>query len=73
MYAYKRIDAKAIKATTKLKGKVLGTTRMVASKHGKASTLTHTGTKAKGEKVNNTFVYDKQYQNTPSKPADRSD
>jgi hypothetical protein len=39
------------------------TTRSVVSKDGKTRTTTQTGTNAKGEKVNNTIVYDKQQEN----------
>lgn len=58
--AYKRIDANTIEATAKLKGKVIGTSRAVVSADGKTRTLTQTGTNAKGEKINNTLVYEKQ-------------
>jgi hypothetical protein len=58
--AYKRIDANTIEATAKLKGKVVGTSRIVVSADGKTRTLNQTGTNAKGEKVNNTIVYEKQ-------------
>jgi hypothetical protein len=36
------------------------TTKTVVSKDGKTRTTTQKGTNAKGEKVNNTIVYDKQ-------------
>ncbi len=58
--AYKRIDANAVEATTKLKGKVTGTGRVTVSADGKTRTVIQTGTNAKGEKMNNTLVYEKQ-------------
>ena len=60
MLAYKRIDANTMEATTKLKGKVIGTTRIVVSKDGKTRTLTQTGKNAAGQTVNNLVVYEKQ-------------
>jgi hypothetical protein len=60
MIAYKRIDANTVEATTKLKGKVTGTTRVVVSKDGKTRTLTQTGKNAAGQDVNNLVVYEKQ-------------
>ena len=41
-------------------GKVTVATRNVYAKDGKSRTLTTTGTKDKGQKVNNTTVWDKQ-------------
>ncbi len=58
--AYKRIDANTVEATTKLKGNVTGTGRATVSADGKTRTVIQTGTNAKGEKMNNTLVYEKQ-------------
>ena len=60
MLSYKRIDANTMEATTKLKGKVAGTTKIVVSKDGKTRTLTQTGKNAAGQNVNNLLVYEKQ-------------
>ena len=56
----KKIDDYTIEAVSKKAGKPMVTTRTVVSKDGKTRTTTQTGTNAKGEKVNNTLVYDKQ-------------
>src|SRR5260221_7785840 len=60
MLAYKRIDANTLESTTKLKGKVMGTTTIVVSADGKTRTLTQTGKNAKGQDVKNLLVYEKQ-------------
>ena len=60
MLAYKRIDANTVEAITQRAGKETGKTVIVVSKDGKTRTLTQTGTNAKGEKINNVIVYDKQ-------------
>ena len=60
MLAYKRIDANTVEASTTLKGKPSGSTKIVVSADGKTRTLTQTGTNAKGETINNVIVYDKQ-------------
>jgi hypothetical protein len=60
MIAYKRIDANTVEATTKLKGKSAGMTKIVVSKDGKIRTLTQTGKNAAGQDVNNLLVYEKQ-------------
>jgi hypothetical protein len=60
MLAYKRIDANTVEASTQLKGKATGTTKIVVSADGKTRTLTQTGKNAKGQTVNNVLVYDKQ-------------
>ena len=57
--AYKRIDANTVEASTKLKGKPTGLTRVVVAKDGKTRTLTQTGKNAKGQDVNNHLVYEK--------------
>jgi hypothetical protein len=56
----KKIDDYTIEAVSKKAGKPLVTTRSVVSKDGKTRTTTQKGTNAKGEKVNNTLVYEKQ-------------
>ena len=56
----KRIDAYTTEAMGKKAGKPTTTIRRVVSKDGKTLTLTSTGTNAKGQKVNNVAVYDKQ-------------
>jgi hypothetical protein len=56
----KKIDDYTIEAVSKKAGKPLVTTRTVVSKDDKTRTTTQKGTNAKGEKVNNTIVYDKQ-------------
>jgi hypothetical protein len=60
MLAYKRIDANTVEARTQRAGKETGKTVIVVSKDGKTRTLTQTGTNAKGEKISNSVVYDKQ-------------
>jgi len=56
----KKIDDYTVESVSKKGGKPLVTTRSVVSKDGKTRTTTQKGTNAKGEKVNNTIVYDKQ-------------
>ena len=56
----KRINANTIETVTKKDGKLAMTTRSVVSKDGKTRTSTQKGTNAKGERVNNTLVYEKQ-------------
>ena len=56
----KKIDDNTIETVSKKGGKPLITTKSVVSKDGKTRTTTQKGTNAKGEKVNNTIVYDKQ-------------
>ena len=58
--AYKRIDGNNVEATTKLKGKPTGTTKVVVSKDGKTRTLTQTGKNAKGQDINNVLVFERQ-------------
>ncbi|HEX5214048.1 MAG TPA: hypothetical protein VFV98_01225 [Vicinamibacterales bacterium] len=60
MLAYKRTDANTVEALTQRGGKETGKTVIVVSKDGKTRTLTQTGTNAKGEKINNLLVYEKQ-------------
>jgi len=56
----KKIDDYTVEAVSKKERKPLTTTRTVVSKDGKTRTTTQKGTNAKGEKVSNTIVYDKQ-------------
>ena len=58
--AIKRINASTTESTLKRGGKVVGTSRRVVSSDGKVLTITTTGTNAKGQKVKNVAVYDKQ-------------
>jgi hypothetical protein len=60
MRSYKKVDDSTMEIVGKKAGKVTTTTRSVYSKDGKTRTSTATGTNAKGQKVNNTIVYDKQ-------------
>jgi len=57
---WKRIDAYKSESTRKKAGKVVGTTTRVVSKDGKTMKLTEEGVNAKGEKISNTLVYEKQ-------------
>jgi hypothetical protein len=56
----KKIDDRTLELTVKKDGKVTMTGRIVVSADGKSRTLTSSGTDAKGKKVKNTAVYDKQ-------------
>src|SRR5215813_596879 len=58
--ALKRIDANTVEFTRKKAGKVVATATSVISKDGKTRTLTEKGVNAKGEKVSNTLVFDRQ-------------
>ena len=58
--ALKRVDANTIEATLKKGGKVVQTAKAVVSSNGKVRTITYTGMNAKGQKVNNVVVFDKQ-------------
>jgi len=58
--ALKRLDANTTDATLKKGAKVIQRTKVVVSNNGKVRTLTTIGTDAKGQKVNNVQVYDKQ-------------
>lgn len=57
--ALKKINDHTIEIVNKKDGKVTTTNRTVFSKDGKTRSATTTGTNAKGEKVNNTVVYEK--------------
>ena len=56
----KRINDNTTEGTLKKSGKVVTTARRAVSKDGKILTLTIRGTNAKGEKMHNTDVYEKQ-------------
>ena len=56
----KRIDANTTEVLGKKAGKPTVNFRRVVSKDGKTLTITGTGTNAKGQKVNNVAVFDKQ-------------
>ena len=56
----KKIDDNSYDNTWKKGGKATTTAKVVVSADGKTMTITHTGTNAKGEAVNNTVVYNKQ-------------
>jgi len=58
--AYKSIDAHTWDVTAKKGGKVVQNTHTVISADGKTRTATQTGTDAKGQKISNTLVYEKQ-------------
>ena len=58
--ALKQINDHNVEATLKKSGKVVSTARRVVSKDGKVMTLTITGTDAKGRKMKNIAVYEKQ-------------
>ena len=60
MISMKKIDDNTIETVHKKGGKSMLAVRGVVSKDGKARTVTYKGTNAKGQKVNNTLVYDKQ-------------
>ena len=57
---FKRIDARTIEGTRMKAGKVVQTYSRVVSQDGKVMTITTKGTNAKGEKINNVTVYEKQ-------------
>jgi len=56
----KKIDDNNAEATMKRAGKVVVNAKRSVSKDGKVMTITMTGTNAKGEKINNVTVFDKQ-------------
>ena len=56
----KKIDDNSYENTWKKGGKATTTAKAVVSADSKTMTITHTGTNAKGEAVNNTNVYNKQ-------------
>src|SRR5215475_7952953 len=60
MRAYRRIDDYTTEIVAKKAGKVTTITKSVYSKDGKTRTSTATGTDPRGQKVNNTIIYEKQ-------------
>ena len=60
MLSMKKIDDNTIETVNKKGSKFMYTVRSVVSKDGKTRTSTYKGTNAKGQKMNNTLVYDKQ-------------
>jgi hypothetical protein len=56
----KRINDSTNQATLKKSGKVVTTARRTVSADGKMMTLTIAGTNAKGQKMKNTAIYEKQ-------------
>ena len=58
--AAKRLDANTLEIVNKKSGKVTATQKNVVAADGKTRTVTTTGTDAKGQKVNNVAVYEKQ-------------
>jgi hypothetical protein len=56
----KRIDDQTAESTLKKSGKAVSQVRRVISKDGKVMTLTINGTNAKGQKMHNVAVYEKQ-------------
>jgi hypothetical protein len=55
-----KIDDNSYETIWKKDGKPTITGKLVVSEDGKTLTITHTGTNAKGQTVNSTFVYHKQ-------------
>jgi hypothetical protein len=60
MISVKRTGRSSAKSVLKKDGKATLTTMRHVSKDGKTLTMTTTGTNAKGEKVDNVLVFDKQ-------------
>lgn len=58
--AVKRIDAYTVEFTRKRGGKVVQTGTNVVSKDGKTRTITAKGINAKGEKISNVTIWEKQ-------------
>ena len=58
--SYKKVDDRTLELTAKKDGKVTLTGRIVVAADGKSRTVSTTATDAKGKKVKNTAVYDKQ-------------
>jgi hypothetical protein len=58
--SFKRTDNQTIEFTRKKGGKVVQTGTMVLAKDGKTRTVTTTGVNAKGEKIHNVAVYERQ-------------
>jgi hypothetical protein len=60
MRSYKKINEHTLELANKKDGKVVLSGKIVVSADGKTRTVTSTGTDAKGKKVTNVGVYDKQ-------------
>jgi hypothetical protein len=60
----KRIDTHQMEFTRKKGGKVVQTATASVSKDGKTRTITTTGTNAKGQKIHNVAVFEKQGRTT---------
>jgi hypothetical protein len=60
MRSYKQIKQNTLALTIKKGGKVTVTGRIAVAADGKSRTVTTSGTDAKGQKVSNSAVYDKQ-------------
>ena len=58
--AVKKVDDRTVEYIVKTEGKVITTGRAVLSRDGKTVTSTETGVNAKGEKVHNVIVSDRQ-------------
>ena len=58
--SYRLISTRTLSITEKKDGKVLITGKIVVAADGKSRTITTTGTDAKGKKVTDVGVYDKQ-------------
>ena len=58
--SYKKIDDRTLQLTLWYHGRVMATGRIVVSADGKSRTVAINGTDAKGKKVKNTSVYDKE-------------
>lgn len=60
----RRLGPDSLEFTRKKAGKVVQTATMVMGKDGKTRTVTTTGVNAKGQKINNTAVYDRKAPGT---------
>ena len=60
MRSYTKVDDNNLTMTVKKGGKVVGTGKIAVAADGKSRTVTTWGTSAKGKKVKNVAVYDKQ-------------
>lgn len=58
--SYRIINSRTLALTEKKGSKVVVTGRIVVSRDGKTRTVTTNGTDAKGKRIHNTAVYDKQ-------------
>lgn len=60
MRSYKKVNDRTLEIANKKDGKVTTSGKIVVSADGKSRTVTTTGTDAKGNKIKNVGVYDKQ-------------